>query len=181
MSRFGKLPVVVSQGVNLEITSAFVKATGPKGSLTHKLPHGISVVQKDNTLTVGKSGNSKQMLALQGTTRSHLVNMIEGVTKGWEKKLELIGSGYRAEVRGRDLILTVGYSHPITISAPEGISFNVEKTIVTVSGANRSDVGQISAQIRATREPDPYRGKGVKYIDEVIRRKAGKQAAKTAA
>lgn len=181
MSRFGKLPVEVASGVQTEISDSQVKVSGPKGNLLLSLPYGITVKQDGSSLTVEKKGNSKQMLAHQGTTRSHLVNMVEGVAKGWQKQLELIGSGYRAEVRGRDLILTVGYSHPITISAPEGITFSVEKTVVTVSGADRAVVGQIAAQIRATREPDPYRGKGVKYVDEVIRRKAGKQAAKTAA
>lgn len=181
MSRFGKLPVLVPAGVQVQIQDRKVSITGPKGTIEHQLPREVEVSQKDNQLIVEKKGNSKVVLAQQGTTRSILVNMVEGVSNGWSKQLELIGAGFRAEVRGRDLVLTVGYSHPITISAPEGISFGVEKTIVTVSGTNRAVVGQIAAMIRDTRKPDPYRGKGVKYVNEVIRRKAGKQAAKTAA
>jgi large subunit ribosomal protein L6 len=181
MSRFGKLPVSMPAGVTVNVTDGSVVVTGPKGSQSQKLPREVGIATKENEVVVEKKGNSKQALALQGTIRSHVVNMITGVTTGWQKQLELIGSGYRAEVRGRDIVLTVGYSHPITISAPEGVSFSVEKTIVTVSGANRADVGQVAALIRATRKPDPYRGKGVKYVDEVIRRKPGKQAAKAAA
>jgi large subunit ribosomal protein L6 len=145
------------------------------------LPREVAIRMGEGELVVEKKGNSKLALALQGTTRSLIQNMITGVTQGWQKSLELIGSGYRAEVRGQDLVLTVGYSHPITIHAPAGVQFSVEKTIVTVSGANRADVGQVAALIRATRKPDPYRGKGVKFVDEVIRRKPGKQAAKASA
>lgn len=180
MSRFGKLPVTIPQGVTVDVVDSSVKVTGPKGSLSRILPRQVKVAIAENEASVTIKNESKASLSLQGTIKAHINNMIAGVTQGWKKELELVGSGYRAEVRGRDLILNVGYSHPIEFKAPEGINFSVEKTKITVEGIDKDVVGQLSALIRETRKPEPYKGKGVKYINEVVRRKAGKQAAKTA-
>ena len=179
MSRFGKLPVLLPQGVQVTLVDHSVEVKGPKGSLKRDLPRKVSIEQSDGQLVGNIKNDSKQSLALQGTTRSHLVNMISGVTEGWARELEMVGSGYRAEVKGDELILNIGYSHPVSIKAPQGVSFVVEKTKITVSGIDKEVVGQISAQIRAVRPPEPYKGKGIHYTDEVIRRKPGKQAAKT--
>lgn len=181
MSRFGKLPILIPKGVTVEVSEDTVKVTGAKGSLERKLPRSSKVVVEESEAVVKLGSSSKLALALQGTTRAHIANMVHGVSEGWKKELELVGSGYRAELRGKDLVLNVGYSHPINITAPEGITFAVEKSKITVSGIDKDVVGQISAKIRETRKPDPYKGKGVKYVDEVIRRKAGKQAAKAGA
>lgn len=180
MSRFGKLPVAVPSGVEITVADRIVTVKGPKGSLNRNFPRRVSVKVDQGEAKVEIKSDSKESLAQQGTIRSHLVNMIQGVTTGWTKEMEMVGSGYRAEVRGRELVLNIGYSHPVIITAPEGIIFGVEKTKITVSGIDKEVVGQISAEVRAVRPPEPYKGKGIKYIDEVIRRKAGKQAAKTA-
>ncbi len=156
-----------------------VKITGPKGFMEVRLPRGIEVEVKDGIVTVTAKGKSKTDLSNHGTTRALINNDITGVTKGWVKQLELVGTGFRAEANGKILSLTVGYSHPVEIEAPEGITFKVEKMVVTVEGVNREAVGQVAANIRMVRPPEPYKGKGIKYIDEVIRRKAGKAAAKT--
>lgn len=180
MSKIGKQAVTIKQGASVEVAGGKVVVKGPKGTLEVKLPRGVDVVVEGDEVKVSIKKISKQNLSNWGTIRSLIANMVDGVTEGWSKQLELIGTGYRAEVRGDTLVLTVGYSHTIDIKAPEGITFKVEKNVVTVEGPEKSVVGQVAANIRATRPPEPYKGKGVKYIDEVIRRKAGK-AAKTAA
>ena len=179
MSKIGRQPIQIPAGVSLEVSGQTVKITGPKGELERTLPRPVSVEVKDGVATVSVKGSSKQINALHGTFRSILASDVKGVNEGWSKSLELVGTGFRAEVAGDTLSLTVGYNHPIKIEAPKGISFKVEKTIVTVSGFNRELVGQVSANIRAVRPPEPYKGKGIKYVDEVIRRKPGKAAAKT--
>lgn len=180
MSKIGKQPIEIPAGVTADISKDEAKVTGPKGTLSINLPHAVDVKQEGNQILVSVRGNSKQMMSLHGTIRSILANNVKGVSTGWSKQLELVGTGYRAEVQGKTLVLTIGYSHPVKIEAPEGISFKVEKTFVTVEGASREDVGQVSANIRAVRPPEPYKGKGIKYTDEVIRRKPGKAAAKAA-
>lgn len=180
MSKIGKQAVTIKQGASVEVAGGKVVVKGPKGTLEVKLPRGVDVVVEGDEVKVSIKKISKQNLSNWGTIRSLIANMVDGVTEGWSKQLELIGTGYRAEVKGDTLVLTVGYSHTIDIKAPEGITFKVEKNVVTVEGPEKSVVGQVAANIRATRPPEPYKGKGVKYIDEVIRRKAGK-AAKTAA
>lgn len=180
MSRFGQLPVQLPKDVKIETQGNTIKVTGPKGTVEKKIANRVNVVVESDLVKVSIKGESKQLKALQGTTKSHISNMVEGVTKGWVKELELAGSGYRAEVRGKELVLNVGHSHPINFVAPDGIAFKVEKTKITVEGVDKDEVGQIAALIRETRKPDPYKAKGVKYIDEIIKRKAGKQAAKTA-
>ncbi len=179
MSKIGRLPIELS-GATVEVSGRTVKITGSKGSLEVRLPRGIEVEIKDGQVFVTAKGKSKTDLSNHGTTRALINNDVTGVTKGWSKQLELVGTGFRAEVRGKTLILTVGYSHTVDIEAPEGINFKVEKMIVTVEGIDREVVGQVAANIRAVRPPEPYKGKGIKYTDEVIRRKAGKAAAKTA-
>lgn len=178
MSKIGRLPITIPEGVTIETSGSTVKIVGPKGTLTRILPRGIDTTQEGSELKVTTKGKSKTVMTLYGTTRALINNDVTGVSTGWSKKLELVGTGFRAEVNGKTLTLIVGYSHSVIITAPEGITFKVEKMIVTVEGINRELVGQISADIRGVRPPEPYKGKGIKYIDEVIRRKAGKAAAK---
>ncbi|HKB88444.1 MAG TPA: 50S ribosomal protein L6 [Patescibacteria group bacterium] len=178
MSKIGRLPIPVS-GATVTVDGRVVTVTGPKGTLTQKLPRAIEVEVKDGMVNVTTRGNAKSDISNHGTIRALINNNVKGVTTGWSKQLELVGTGFRADVAGKVLNLIVGYSHPVKITAPEGITFKVEKTIITVDGISREVVGQISAEIRAVRPPEPYKGKGIKYTDEVIRRKAGKAAAKT--
>lgn len=175
MSKIGKLPVRLPEGTAAEIVGSTLKVTGPKGALSMSLP-GVVVAEigKDSIVLSLKEGIKD--FSTYGTTRATVANMVHGVSEGWSKQLELVGTGYRAEVAGSILTLTVGYSHPIKIEAPEGITFKVEKTIITIEGPDRELVGQVTANIRAIRPPEPYKGKGIKYKDEVIRRKAGKAA-----
>ena len=179
MSKIGRLPITIAQGATVTVEGRHVTVTGPKGTLVQKLPRGIEVEVKDGMVNVTAKTKSKADMSNHGTIRALINNNITGVTTGWSKKLELVGTGFRAEVSGKTLILTVGFSHTVPIEAPEGITFTVEKTFVTVTGPSREVVGQVSAEIRAVRPPEPYKGKGIKYSDEVIRRKAGKAAAKT--
>ena len=178
MSKIGKQPVILPEGVSAEVAGQTVKIKGPKGELTLKYARGINVEVKGGSVIVTTKGKTKQASANFGTTRAHIANMVLGVTEGWKKQLELVGTGYRAEVSGNTLVLTIGLSHPVKIEAPEGVSFGVEKSIISVSGSDKEAVGQVSANIRAVKPPEPYKGKGIKYLDEVVRRKAGK-AAKT--
>ena len=180
MSKIGQLPVQVPKEVTIDISNQEIKVTGPKGNLSFKFDKTVEVVKKEDELIFKSDKNTKWGRSIWGTTRKIVDNMVKGVTQGWSKQLELVGTGYRAEVQGKTPVLTVGYSHPTKIEAPEGISFKVEKGIVTVEGIDRHMVGQVSANIRASRPPEPYKGKGVKFVGEVIRRKAGK-AAKAAA
>lgn len=180
MSKIGRQPVIIPQGVTVEVSGSNLKVTGPKGSLEIKIPRGVEVKVVAGQAEVSVKGNGKQMMSLHGTIRSILANNVRGVSEGWSKSLELIGTGYRAEAKGKDLNLTVGFSHTVDIKGPEGINFKIEKNVVTIEGANKEVVGQVAANIRSVRPPEPYKGKGIKYIDEVIRRKPGKAAAKTA-
>lgn len=179
MSKIGRQPIKIAQGVTVAADKSNVKVTGPKGTLDLALPAGVSVEVKDGEAFVNVKGTGKFYSSLHGTIRSRINNNVKGVSTGWNRQLELVGTGFRAEVSGKTLTLTVGYSHPVKIEAPEGITFKVEKLIVTVEGYDRVVVGQVAANIRAVRPPEPYKGKGIKYVDEVIRRKPGKAAAKT--
>ncbi len=178
MARFGKLPVELPNQVQVELEGRAVRVIGPKGFLIRNLPEGIGVQKKEGSLVIIAKNEDKKSKMLRGTIRSHLINMITGVSKGWQKELELVGAGYRAEVRGRDLVLTVGFSHPVVIKAPEKVSFSVEKNIIKVEGIDRDVVSQVAAKIRQIRKPEPYKGKGIRYKDEIIRKKPGKAAAK---
>jgi len=180
MSKIGQLPIQIPNGVIIDVSGKTVNVSGPKGKLSIVINDLVGLKQEEGNLLVSVTKETKFAKSIWGTTRKLISNMVKGVTEGWSKQLELIGTGYRAEVQGNILVLTVGYSHPIKIEAPEGVGFKVEKGIITVEGLDRQIIGQISANIRSSRPPEPYKGKGVKYVDEVIRRKAGK-AAKTAA
>ncbi len=174
MSRIGNKEIILPSGVTLEITPTLIKVNGPKGQLEVNIPRGIEVELNDQSVLVKrKSDNFK---AFHGLVRSLLANAIEGVEKGFEKKLELHGVGYRAALEGNDLNLSLGFSHPVKVTAPDGIQFKVEKNTIIVSGIDKQSVGQVSAEIRSYRKPEPYKGKGVRYSDEIVRRKAGKAA-----
>jgi large subunit ribosomal protein L6 len=176
MSKIGKAPVILPEGVTASVSGQEVSVTGPKGSISRKFSRKVSIEIKDGKILVSATGKEKSTLSVWGTTRAIIAGMVEGVVNGWKKELELVGTGYRAEVQGNTLVLTVGYSHPVKIEAPQGITFKVEKTIITVEGVDKELVGQIAANIRYVRPPEPYKGKGIKYLDEVVRRKAGKAA-----
>jgi len=176
MSRIGKLPVMIPEGVKVKIEEKDVSINGPKGNINLKLPREVDVLVKENVLRVLPKSKSKKARALHGTYRALLLNSVKGVTEGWSKVLELVGTGYRAELSGEGLIIAIGYSHPVIVKVPEGIGFKAEKTQVTVSGVNKELVGQVAANIRAIRPPEPYKGKGIRYKDEIVRRKPGKAA-----
>lgn len=178
MSKIGKKPIELPQGTTIEIVEGKALVKGPKGSLMVSIPTEIETKNEAGSFTLSLKGKNKGSTAIYGTVRAIVANAVVGVSQGFSKQLELVGTGFRAEVNGNTLTLTIGYSHPIKIDAPEGITFKVEKNIITVEGLDRELVGQIAAKTRATRPPEPYKGKGIKYVGEIIRRKAGK-AAKT--
>ncbi len=175
MSRVGLKPIVLPAGVELKVEGNTVSVKGPKGQLQQEIPEGIRLVQEANTIKVERPNEEKYYKALHGLTRSLVANMVEGVTKGFSKTLEINGVGYRAAKQGKKLVLTIGYSHPVEFEEPPGIEFEVPgPNRVVVKGIDKQQVGQIAAEIRSTRKPEPYKGKGIKYENEVIRRKAGK-------
>lgn len=176
MSRVGKLPIIIPENVKVEIGQEVVKVIGPRGELTWTFPRNIVLNTGEDGLRVSTKGHTKAAKAMHGTARALISNMVVGVSEGWSKVLELVGAGYRATSQGNTLSLTVGYSHPVEIEAPEGITFKVEKSDITIEGNDKELVGQISAKIRAVRPPEPYKGKGIRYKDEVVLRKAGKAA-----
>ncbi len=174
MSRIGKQPVDIPEKVDVDIEEGKVTIKGPQGEITREFNPSFDIKIEDEAVVVKRPSDSKEDRSQHGLIRSLVEGMVKGVTEGFTKKLELIGVGYNAKVQGKDLILELGYSHPIKIEAPEGINFDVEKNVVTVSGYDKQLVGDIAANIREQRKPEPYKGKGVKYIDENIRRKVGK-------
>jgi len=176
MSRIGKLPVAVPSGVEVTINGQHISVKGPKGTLEHTVAEPISVERDDDgTLLVKRPDDERTSKALHGLTRTLVNNLVVGVTAGYEKKLEIHGVGYRVQAKGSDLEFALGYSHPVKIEAPDGITFKVESpTRFSVSGIDKQKVGQISAVIRRLRRPDPYKGKGLRYEGEKIRRKVGK-------
>ncbi|MGI5921941.1 MAG: 50S ribosomal protein L6 [Syntrophomonadaceae bacterium] len=179
MSRIGKKPIRLPAGTEIDIQGNVVTAKGPKGQLTYKVSDGLTLVKEENELLVQRPNDSKQFRALHGLNRALLANMVEGVTKGFEKKLELVGVGYRAQMQGKKLVINIGFSHPVEVEAPEGIEFEVPAaTKITVKGIDKQLVGNTAAHIRAIRKPEPYKGKGIKYENEVVRRKAGKAGGK---
>lgn len=176
MGRLGRLPVEIPQGVEVKLDRDLIEVKGPKGSLSRRLTRNVEVKQTDDGILVTNKNETKPSKMMQGTLRSHIRNMMHGVTEGWSRQLEVNGPGYRAEVKGNDISMTLGYSHPVVIKGRENMKFNVEKNVITVESPNKEDVGHVAALIRGARKPNVYTGSGVKYIDEVIRRKAGKQA-----
>ena len=177
MSRVGKKPIQIPEKVEVKIDGSLVTVKGPKGELNLNVLPEIQLEQKDNEILVNVDNeNVKIERSLWGTFRQLIENMVIGVTEGYEKKLELNGVGYRVEMKGKDLILNVGFSHPVTYTPVEGVTITTEKNLITISGIDKQAVGETAAQIRKIKKPEPYKGKGIKYIDEVIRRKAGKQA-----
>ncbi len=178
MSRIGRLPIPLVSSVKISITASEVSIQGPKGALTHALPRGITADVDDSRIVVRRSNDSKPQKALHGLVRSLLANAVHGVTKGFEKRLEIHGVGYSAEVKGKRVDFKLGYSHLVTFAIPEGIAVKVERNLITVSGHDRQQVGQVSAEIRSLRRPDVYKLKGIRYADEILRKKAGKAAGK---
>jgi large subunit ribosomal protein L6 len=177
MSRIGRAPIEIPSGVNVSLSPGRVMVNGPLGELSQQIPTRMNVEQENGTITVTRPTERGEDRALHGLTRSLIANMVEGVTKGFEKRLELQGVGYRAAMQGADLRLDVGYSHPVVIKAPQGISFEVPtQTEIVVKGVAKQQVGQIAAEIRKVRPPEPYKGKGIRYQGEYVRRKVGKRA-----
>lgn len=175
MSRIGKVPVPVPAGVEVTIEGATLTVKGPKGALVHTIPAPIEVSQEEGQITVTRPNDERSSRSLHGLTRTLINNLIIGVTQGYEKKLEIVGTGYRVAAKGADLEFALGFSHPVIVTPPEGISFAVEsQTKFSVSGISKQQVGEVAANIRKIRKPEPYKGKGVRYAGEVVRRKAGK-------
>jgi large subunit ribosomal protein L6 len=175
MSRIGRLPVPVPSGVDVTIDGRDITVKGPKGTLRHTVPEPLTIVREDGVIRVTRPSDEGKVRALHGLSRTLIANMVTGVTDGYRKTLEIVGVGYRVQARGSNLEFSLGYSHPVTISPPEGISFRVEApTRFVVEGIDKQQVGEIAAKIHKLRKPDPYKGKGVRYQGEQIRRKVGK-------
>lgn len=185
MSRIGKKPIIIPEGVEVKITDAQVEVKGPKGVLQMEVhpTSQVSLVEEDGkkilqVKPVNDNDNEKdkEVLAMWGTTRALLANLVQGVTEGFSKSLEVVGVGYKVNVKGKNVVFEVGYSHPVEFSIPEGIEVTIEKNKITVDGIDRQLVGKVAAEMRKIRKPEPYKGKGIRYSDEVVRRKAGKAA-----
>ena len=176
MSRIGRMPITIPAGVEVNIEGQDVTVRGPKGTLSHSIAPPIEIARDEaGVLTVTRPNDERQSRALHGLSRTLVANMVEGVTQGYSKTLEIVGVGYRVAAKGSDLEFALGFSHPVVVPAPEGISFSVESpTRFSVSGIDKQQVGEVAANIRKLRKPDPYKGKGVRYAGEVIRRKVGK-------
>ena len=175
MSRIGKLPIAIPAGVEVKVDGNTVTVKGPKDTLTTTVHPSMKVVVKDSEITVIRPDDDKDTKALHGLTRTLIFNMVEGVTNGYKKELEVNGVGYRAQMKGKDLVLNIGFSHPVVMTPPEGIKVEVpDANKIIVSGADKQMVGQFTAEIREKRPPEPYKGKGIKYVDEYVRRKEGK-------
>ncbi len=178
MSRIGRMPIVVPKEVKISCQDSKVEVTGPKGHLLHSLPSGITVSVDGGKIVVQRPNDQRTSRSLQGLTRSLIANMVTGVTHGFEKKLEIVGVGFRADVEGKTLKLTLGFSHPILFPLPEGIRADVEKqTLITLRGIDRQEVGALAARLRSIKPPEPYKGKGIRYSGERIRKKVGKTKA----
>ncbi|MEE9168901.1 MAG: 50S ribosomal protein L6 [bacterium] len=178
MSRIGQSPIPVLEGVTVEIKKNLVKVKGPKGELDQKVDPSITVKMGDGAVVLSRPTDNRQHRALHGLFRSLIANMVTGVTEGFSKRLQIVGVGYRAEMKGNSVVFQLGYSHPIVLTPPDGIEIKIDSpTDLTVSGISKELVGMIAAKIRSFRPPEPYKGKGIRYWDERVRRKAGKSAA----
>ncbi len=177
MSRIGRKPVSIPPGVKVNLDGAVVRAEGPKGKLMQPIPAGLSAKLENNQLVISRSGDDRKIRALHGLARALVANMVTGVKDGFERKLEIVGIGYRAQLQGRVITLALGYSHPVLFPLPEGVTAEIERQVsITLRGADKAVLGQTAAKLRALRKPDPYKGKGIRYANEVVRRKVGKKA-----
>ena len=178
MSRVGKAPITIPDGLSVEISDDMIKVSGKQGELTQQIPEGIDIQVEDSVITVERADDSRQQRSLHGLARALVNNMVEGVSNGFMKELSIVGVGYRAQAKGTNALeLALGFSHPVQVEAPEGVTFDVpEPTIIKVSGIDKQLVGQVAADIRALKKPEPYKGKGIRYVDEYVIRKAGKAA-----
>ena len=180
MSRVGRMPVVIPKGVDVKAEGESVRVKGPKGELTTRVPAGLTVAVDNGEVRIARANDEPSQRAFHGLLRSLVANSVEGVTKGFSKDLEIVGVGYKAEVKGKTVVFSLGYSHPVNFPIPDGIAIALDAKAgkLTVSGADRQKVGQTAAEIRKLRVPDPYKAKGIKYANEVIRRKVGKAGGK---
>ncbi len=179
MSRIGKVPVDIPANTNINLSNNLLVVKGPKGELTKEFHPNINLVHKENQIVITRNNDQKESRSLHGLTRALIANMIEGVNNGYSKKLEIVGIGYKAEMKAKNLVLTIGYSHPIVVAVPDSISIKTATpTSIEISGIDKEIVGKIAAKIRSFRKPEPYKGKGIKYEGEYVRRKAGKTAGK---
>jgi large subunit ribosomal protein L6 len=177
MSRIGNKPIPIPQGVKVQVEAMTVRAEGPKGKLAQPVPAGLNARLDNGVLHIGRQGDDRRVRALHGLTRSLVANMVHGVKDGFERKLEIVGIGYRAQMQGKAIQLALGYSHPVIFPLPEGITAEIDKQVgITLRGADKALLGETAAKLRSLRKPDPYKGKGIKYAGEVIRRKVGKKA-----
>lgn len=177
MSRIGKQPIPIPQGVKVQVTDGRIAAEGPKGKLTQLVPPELAAAVDNGRLVITRTSDERHIRAIHGLTRAIAANMVHGVKTGFERKLEIVGIGYRAQMQGKNIQLALGYSHPVIFPLPEGITAEIDKQVsITLKGADKALLGETAARLRALRKPDPYKGKGVKYADEHIRRKVGKKA-----
>jgi large subunit ribosomal protein L6 len=177
MSRIGRKPVVIPKGVTLTQKAGQLSVKGPKGDLTKNIPEGVTLKLEGDKVSVSRADDSPASRAKHGLVRAHLANMVKGVTVGWQRELEINGVGYRAEVTGASVTFALGYSHPIVFKLPKSVTARVEKNRLTLTSADKDELGQVAAKMRELRPPEPYKGKGVKYVEEVIKKKVGKAAA----
>lgn len=177
MSKIGKLPITLTNGVTAAVTGNSVQLTGPKGNASYVVPNGINVTVADGKMVVdAPNKNDRKVRALYGLTRANLANVVKGIDTGFEKKLELIGVGYRSQMQGTDLVLSLGFSHPVKFKPKAGVTISIVDNIIVITGTNKMDVGEVAANIRKIKPPEPYKGKGINYVGAKIRRKAGKAA-----
>ncbi len=176
MSKIGKLPITLANGVSVTVQGNLVQVNGPKGNVSYTIPEGISVVVEEGKVLVKKEKDDRAIRAMYGLTRANLANLIKGMDTGFERKLEIAGVGYRAQMQGTTLVLSLGFAHPVKLTPPQGVIVNVVDNAIVVTGSDKIQVGQMAAQIRGVKPPEPYKGKGIKYAGERVRRKAGKAA-----
>jgi large subunit ribosomal protein L6 len=177
MSRIGKKPIPIPQGVKIQLDGLTVRAEGPKGKLSQAVPAGLTPKVSDGTLVIERNGEDRRVRALHGLARALVANMVTGVKDGFERKLEIVGIGYRAQMQGKSIQLALGYSHPVLFPLPDGVTAEIDRQVaITLRGPDKAVLGQTAAKLRALREPDPYKGKGIRYAGEQVRRKVGKKA-----